>query len=105
MAWVYLGFAAVFEVIFAMGMKMSDGFTRPIPTVVTLIGIVGGLWLLALAMKELPVSVAYPIWTSVGVLGTVCFGALFLGETITPLKLASAALIVAGVVGLRVSSG
>ncbi len=105
MAWVYLGIAAVFEVIFAMSMKYSDGFTKLLPSTLVVIGGAGGLFFLTLAMKHLPVSVAYPIWTAVGILGTVTLGALMLGESITALKVASAVLIVVGVAGLKISSG
>jgi len=105
MAWIYLALAAVFEVAFAVSMKMSDGFTRTGPTVVTIISVIAGLWLLALAMRDLPVSVAYPIWTALGAIGTIVLGWLWLGEALTPLKLVSVALIVAGVAGLKVSAG
>lgn len=105
MAWFYLGLAAVFEVIFAMAMKMSDGFSRVTPAVVTVVGAVGGLWFLALAMKSLPVSIAYPVWTSLGILGTVALGTLMLGESFTLLKLISVVAIIAGVIGLRASAG
>lgn len=104
MAWVYLAFAAVFEVAFALSMKMSEGFTRPLPSVVLGVSAVLGLGLLTLAMRTLPVSVAYPAWTAVGTLGTVLLGWLWLGETMTPLKIVSAGLIVAGVAGLKASS-
>ena len=105
MAWVYLALAAVFEVVFAMGMKLSDGFTRPLASGVTILAIVGGLFFLALAMRGLPVSIAYPIWTGVGTLGTVLLGTLLLGEAMTPLKIGSVVLIVAGVAGLKIASG
>ena len=105
MAWIYLALAAVFEVAFAVSMKMSDGFTRTGPTVVTIASVIAGLWLLALAMRDLPVSVAYPIWTALGAIGTIVLGWLWLGEALTPLKLVSVALIVAGVAGLKVSAG
>ncbi len=105
MAWIYLALAAVFEVAFAVSMKMSDGFTRTGPTVVTIISVIVGLWLLALAMRDLPVSVAYPIWTALGAIGTIVLGWLWLGEALTPLKVVSVALIVAGVAGLKVSAG
>ena len=104
MAWVYLGLAAFFEVVFAMGMKYADGFTKPVPTAITVVAVVCGLGFLGLALKTLPVSVAYPIWTAVGTLGTVMLGYLFLGEALTPLKAVSALLIVAGVAGLKMAS-
>lgn len=104
MAWIYLALAAVFEVIFAMSMKYSDGFTRFWPSVVTVIGVIGGIGFLTLALKTLPVSVAYPVWTAVGTLGTVSLGFVLLGESLTPLKVLSALAIVAGVAGLKISS-
>lgn len=102
MAWIYLGAAAIFEVIFALSMKYAEGFTKLGPTVVTVIAVIGGIGFLTLALKSLPVSIAYPIWTAIGTLGTVIFGYFFLGETLTAVKLACALAIVAGVVGLKV---
>ena len=104
MAWAYLAAAAAFEIVFALGMKYADGFTRPWPTAVVAVGAVGGIVPLTLAMKTLPVSVAYPIWTAVGTLGTVILGFLLLGEGLTALKIASALAIVAGVAGLKLAS-
>jgi len=105
MAWIYLGIAAVFEVIFAMSMKYSDGFTNPRATGVTVVAVILGIGFLTMALKYLPVSLAYPIWTAVGTLGTVVFGYIFLGESLTPLKVMSALAIVAGVAGLKMSAG
>lgn len=101
MAWIYLAIAAIFEVLFAMGMKYSDGFTRLWPTLLTAVSVVAGLTFLALAMKSLPVSVAYPVWTAVGTIGTVIFGAVMLGETLSLSKMLSVATIVIGVAGLK----
>ena len=101
MAWAMLMVAAVFEVMFAVSMKYAEGFTRPLPTVVTVLAVIGGTFFLTLAMRQLPVSIAYPIWTAIGTLGTVFFGFLLLGEALTLTKLASVALIIAGVAGLR----
>lgn len=101
MAWAMLMVAAVFEVMFAVSMKYAEGFTRPLPTVVTVLAVIGGIFFLTLAMRQLPVSIAYPIWTAIGTLGTVFFGFLLLGEALTLTKLASIALIIAGVAGLR----
>jgi len=103
-AWLYLAVAAVFEVTFAMSMKYAEGFTRPLPTAVTVVAVIGGIIFLTLAMRTLPVSIAYPVWTAVGTLGTVALGYAFLGEALTPLKVVSAMLIVAGVAGLKVAS-
>lgn len=101
MAWTWLALAAVFEIAFAMGLKQAQGFTRLGASLVTVVGMAGGLWFLGLAMRTLPVSVAYPVWTAAGTLGTVALGAAWLGESLTPLKLVSALLIALGVAGLR----
>jgi quaternary ammonium compound-resistance protein SugE len=104
MAWAYLAGAAVFEISFAMSMKYADGFTRPLPTLVTVISVIGGIGLLTLAMKTLPVSVAYPIWTAVGTLGTVILGFVLLDEPLTSPKLISVLAIIGGVAGLKMAS-
>lgn len=104
MAWVYLVAAAVFEIIFALSMKYTEGFTRLAPTVVTVFGVAGGIGFLTLAMKTLPVSVAYPIWTAAGTLGTVVLGFFLFGEALTLLKIISAVAIVCGVAGLKMAS-
>lgn len=104
MAWIYLGIATVFEIIFAMSMKYSDGFTRLLPTAAIIVSTIGGITFLTLALKTLPVSVAYPIWTAIGTLGTVLLGFFFLGESLTLFKALSAIAIVAGVGGLYISA-
>lgn len=104
MAWIFLGLAAVFEIVFAVSMKQSNGFTRLWPTVWTVVGVIGGITLLTLALKTLPVSVGYPIWVGVGTVGTVVFGAVVLGETVSLVTVASIAAILLGVIGLKVSA-
>src|SRR5918996_3545954 len=104
MAWAYLAAAAVFEIVFALSMKYAEGFTRVVPTIVTVLGTIGGIGFLTLAMKTLPVSVAYPIWTAVGTLGTVILGFILLDESMTLTKLLSALAIVGGVAGLKMTS-
>jgi|AntRauTorcE11897_2_1112592.scaffolds.fasta_scaffold00220_4 quaternary ammonium compound-resistance protein SugE len=101
MAWFYLGIAAIFEVCFAIGTKYSDGFSRPLPSFLTAIAVVTGIYFLALAFKTLPVSLAYPVWTGLGVIGTVIFGALLFGESLHPLKLLCIGFILAGIIGLK----
>lgn len=105
MAWFYLALAAVFEVTFAMSMKYADGFTNLRASIITVVAVIAGIGFLTLALRDLPVSVAYPIWTAVGTLGTVALGYAFLGEALTPLKVISALAIVAGVAGLKMSAG
>ncbi len=104
MAWGLLLLAAVFEVVFAMGMKYAEGFTRPWPSLLTVAAALGGIYFLTLALRDLPVSVAYPIWTAIGSLGTVLLGFALLGESLTPVKLISIGLIVGGVIGLKQGS-
>lgn len=101
MAWFHLLVAAAFEVAFAMGMKFSNSFGRLWPSLLTVVAAIGGIYFLTLALRELPVSVAYPIWTAIGSLGTVFLGVLLLGESLTAVKLISVGLIVAGVAGLK----
>ncbi len=104
MAWFYLGLAAVFEIIFAVSMKQSNGFTRLWPTVLTIIGVIGGISLLTIALKTLPVSVGYPVWVGVGTVGTVLFGVIVLHEAMSLITAASIAAILLGVIGLKISS-
>jgi quaternary ammonium compound-resistance protein SugE len=104
MAWTYLGIAAVFEIIFALSMKYANGFTSLVPTFVTAVAAIGGIGFLTLAMKTIPVSVAYPIWTAIGTLGTVLLGFVLLDERLTTGKVLSALAIVAGVAGLKAGS-
>jgi quaternary ammonium compound-resistance protein SugE len=87
-----------------MSMKYADGFTRAVPTAITVVGVIGGIGFLTFAMKTLPVSIAYPIWTAIGTLGTVILGYLLLDEPLTPTKLLSALAIVGGVAGLKMTS-
>lgn len=100
-SWLFLLLAAGFEVLFAMSMKYAEGFTRLLPSGLVVVAASAGIYFLTLALRDLPVSIAYPIWTGIGTLGTVLLGALLLGEALTPLKLLSVALIVAGIVGLK----
>ena len=104
MSWIILFFAGLFEVGWAVGLKYTDGFTRPLPTVLTVAAMAISLGLLGLAMKELPLGTAYAIWTGVGAVGTVIAGIILFGESMALFRLASVALIIAGLVGLKVSA-
>lgn len=103
--WIYLGLAVIFEIGFALSMKASNGFTVFWPSVGTVIGMIASISFLTLALRTLPISVGYPIWVGAGALGTVIFGTILFGEAMTPLKAASVALIVIGVIGLKVAAG
>ncbi|MEM9360866.1 MAG: multidrug efflux SMR transporter [Pseudomonadota bacterium] len=104
MAWLYLGLAAIFEIIFAVSMKASDGFTKPLASIITVVGVLGGIFFLTMAMKTIPVSLAYPIWTAVGALGTVIFGFLVFGEGLNAIKIFGLIAILAGIASLRAAA-
>lgn len=104
MAWVYLVIAGLFEVVWASAMKQSEGFTRLWPTVVTLVGMVISFGLLSYSMRVLPLGTAYTVWTGIGAIGAFLVGILVLGETVTPLRILAAVLIVSGLVLMKVSS-
>lgn len=103
MSWIILLFAGLFEVCWAIGLKYTDGFSRPIPTLLTVAAMIVSLALLGLAMKELPLGTAYAIWTGVGAIGTVVAGIILFGESMALIRLASVALIVCGLLGLKLS--
>ncbi|MEV0189095.1 multidrug efflux SMR transporter [Kitasatospora purpeofusca] len=105
MAWAYLAVAVVFEIVFALGTNATKGFTRLWPSVLTLVAAAGGIYTLSLALRTLDVGVGYTIWTGLGSIGTVLFGALIFKERITLPKLVSFAAIIAGAVTLKLSSG
>jgi len=104
MPWVILVLAGRFEVAWAIGLKYTDGFTRLWPSIGTGAAMVVSLGLLGLAMKSLPVGTSYAIWVGVGAVGTAILGIVLLGEPATAGRIASLALIVAGIVGLKLSS-
>ena len=104
MAWLYLFVAGLFEVGWAIGLKYTQGFTRLVPTALTLASMVVSLGLLGLALKTLPVGTAYAIWTGIGTIGTAALGIVLLGESAGALRLACISLIVAGIVGLKLVS-
>src|SRR6185437_9194031 len=105
MAWIYLFFAGVFEVVWATTMKQSDGFTRLTPTLVTGVTMLISLGLLALALRSLPLGTAYAIWTGIGAIGAFIVGIVAFGEAATLFRIVSVSLIVAGLIGLKLSSG
>lgn len=101
MAWTLLFLAGGFEVVWALALKRADGFTRLGPSVLTLTAMLLSIVLLGRALEHLPVSTAYAVWTGIGAAGAAIFGILLFGESANPAKLVSVALIVTGVVGLR----
>jgi quaternary ammonium compound-resistance protein SugE len=101
MAWFYLLAAGLAEIGWAVGLKFTDGFTRPLPTALTVASMVVSLFLLGLALKTLPLGTAYAIWTGIGTVGTVILGIALFGESADAMRLACIVLIVAGIVGLK----
>lgn len=104
MAWVYLGIAGLLEVLWATTMKQSEGFTRLWPTISTAVAMAGSVWLLAIAMRTLPLGTAYAIWTGIGAVGAFAVGIVLMGEAATLGRIASVALIITGMIGLKLSS-
>lgn len=104
MSWTLLVIAGLFEIGWAIGLKYTDGFTRPWPSVLTAAAMVLSVLLLGLAMRELPVGTAYAIWTGIGAVGTALLGIVLFGEAASPARLGSIALIVVGLFGLKLAS-
>ena len=104
MSWIIMFFAGLFEVGWAVGLKYTDGFSKPVPTALTVAAMAVSLGLLGLAMKELPLGTAYAIWTGVGAVGTVIAGIILFGESMALFRLASVALIICGLIGLKIST-
>ncbi len=104
MAWIFLVSAGFLEIVWAFFMKKSAGFTLPLPSIVTIITMIASFALLAISMKTLPLGTAYTVWTGIGAVGAFLVGVLVLGESATPARLAAAALILAGIVIMKVSS-
>jgi quaternary ammonium compound-resistance protein SugE len=103
-AWVILVVAGLFEVGWAIGLKYTEGFTRVWPTIWTVLSMAVGLWLLGIAMKSLPVGTAYSVWVGVGAVGTVILGIVLFDDPVNVARLISVALIIAGIVGLKLAT-
>ena len=104
MAWIILVIAGIFEVVWAFSMKQSEGFTKLVPTTITLVAMIISFWLLSLAMKELPLGTAYAVWTGIGAAGAFAVGIFILGEAATVMRVGSVLLILAGIIGLKLAS-
>ena len=104
MAWFYLFTAGLLEIVWAYSMKRSAGFTLPVPTGVTIVTMIASFALLSVAMRTLPLGTAYTVWTGIGAVGAFAVGVVVLGEAVTPMRLAAAALIVGGIVLMKLSS-
>ena len=101
LAWSLLFLAGLFEVAWAVGLKYTQGFTKPWPTSLTIVAMIVSMGLLGLAARQLPIGTAYAVWTGIGAVGTAFLGIWLFGESVNALRLACLALIIVGVLGLK----
>lgn len=104
MAWIYLFVAGLFEIGWAVGLKYTDGYTKLVPTILTVIGMIASVVLLGLAAKTLPIGTAYAVWTGIGIIGASLWGIFVFGEPATAVRLLFLGLVVVGIVGLKFTS-
>jgi quaternary ammonium compound-resistance protein SugE len=104
MAWVLVSLAGVLEIVWAFAMKLSEGFTRPAASIVTLSAMLASFTLLSISMRTLPLGTAYTVWTGIGAVGAFVVGVAVLGESAGPVRVAAAALIVGGLVLMKIST-
>ena len=105
MAWIYLVVAGLFEVVWALGLKYTEGWTRLWPSLGTLAAMAVSFWCLSQALRAIPIGTGYAIWTGIGAVGVAAFGILVFGESASPARLACIGMIVCGIVGLKLVSG
>ena len=104
MPWVVLTVAGLFEIGWAVGLKYSEGFSKPLPSLLTVVAMAFSLWLLAVAMKTIPVGTAYAVWTGIGAVGVAILGMILFGESREFLRVLCLFLIIAGIIGLKLVS-
>jgi quaternary ammonium compound-resistance protein SugE len=104
LAWVLLFIAGLFEVAWAIGLKYTEGFTKPWPTALTVAAMIVSMGLLGVTARSLPIGTAYAVWTGIGVFGTAVLGVYLFGESMAPLRLLCLGLIITGIVGLKLTS-
>ncbi|AUJ70475.1 MULTISPECIES: DMT family transporter [Pseudoalteromonas] len=104
MSWLLLAFAGLLEVVWAIGLKFTNGFTKPVPSIITLVAMAASFYFLSVALRTLPLSVAYSVWVGIGMLGSIIVGFVYFKEPLSSLKLLSLLLIVIGIIGLKLSS-
>lgn len=104
MSWLWLFLAGVLEIVWALGLKFTEGFTRPAPTAITLAAMAASFYLLSLALRTLPLGTAYAVWVGIGAVGTAIAGIILFDEPMSTLKLVSLVLVVAGIAGLKLAS-
>ena len=104
MAWAWLAVAGVFEIGWAIGLKYSDGFSKPVPSLLTVVAMVLSVWMLSIAMRTIPVGTAYAVWTGIGAIGVAILGMVLFGDSREFLRLICLFLIIAGIIGLKLVS-
>jgi len=104
MAWVYLGLAGLLEVVWAVALKASNGFTRWVPGLILTVGIVASFWFLSRAFREIPMGTAYAVWTGIGAAGVAILGMIFYDEPASLARVGFLALILIGIVGLKITA-
>ena len=101
MAWAWLSLAGLLEVVWAIGLKYTDGFTRLVPSAITAAAMIGSVYFLSIAVRAIPIGTAYAVWTGIGAVGVAILGMILFEEPRTLLRIASIGLIVAGIAGLK----
>ena len=101
MAWVWLTLAGVLEIVWAVGLKYTEGFSRLVPSAITLVAMIGSVYFLALAVRTIPIGTGYAVWTGIGAVGVAILGMVLFGEPRTLLRVGCILLIVAGIAGLK----
>lgn len=104
MEWIYLIIAGLLEMVWAIGLKYTEGFSRPWPSIWTIAAMAASFYYLSQALKALPVGTSYAVWTGIGAVGTALLGMIMFGESVAPLRLVSLILIVLGMIGLKLSA-
>ena len=104
MSWIYLLIAGLLEIVWAIGLKYTEGFTKLWPSAITIVAMIASVWFLALALRTIPVGTGYAMWTGIGATGTAILGIVLFAEPATAARLACIGVIVAGIVGLKVVS-
>ena len=104
LSWVYLFIAGLLEIVWAIGLKYTEGFTKLVPSVVTIVAMVASIWFLAIALRTIPVGTGYAVWTGIGAVGTAILGIVLFAEPATAARLLCIGVIVAGILGLKLAS-
>lgn len=104
MAWIFLLLAGLLEVGWMIGMKYSEGFTKPVPSALTVVALGASMWFLTIAVRTLPLGTSYAVWTGIGAVGGMIAGIILFGESAATMRIASAALIVTGIIGLKLAT-